>query len=62
VRMAHCLCAFSAARISNVVEAKWREFNLESDVATWIIPRAKMKSRDRHHDHKVILAAEKLNY
>jgi integrase len=56
VRMAHRLCAFSVARIGNVVEADWQEFDLESQVATWIIPRAKMKSRDRHHDHKIVLA------
>jgi len=56
VRMAHRLCAFSVARIGNVVEADWQEFDLESEVATWIIPRAKMKSRDRHHDHKIVLA------
>ncbi len=56
VRMAHRLCALSVARISNVVEAEWEEFDLESDVATWTIPRAKMKSRDRHHDHKIVLA------
>lgn len=55
VRTAHRLLAFSATRISNVVEAEWKEFHLEDDVPQWIIPRAKMKARDRHHDHKVIL-------
>jgi len=54
--MAHRLCAFTAARISNIVEAEWSEFDLESDVTMWTIPRAKMKSRNRHHDHKVVLA------
>jgi integrase len=58
VHTAHRLCAFTAARISNMVEAEWCEFDLGSDVATWVIPRAKMKSRDRQHDHKVILAVE----
>lgn len=57
VRMAHRLCAFTAARISNVVQAEWAEFNLDAAVPTWIIPRAKMKARDRHHDHKIILGA-----
>lgn len=57
VRMAHRLCAFTVARISNIVEAEWAEFDLEADVPTWIIPRRKMKSRDRHHDHKIILCA-----
>jgi integrase len=57
VRMAHRLCAFSCARSGNIVTAEWSEFDLESDVATWIIPRSKMKSRkDRKHDHKIILA------
>lgn len=55
VRMAHRLCAFTVARISNVVEAEWSEFTLEADVPLWIIPRSKMKARDRHHDHKVVL-------
>lgn len=55
VRMAHRLTAFSVARISNVVEAEWPEFHLEADVPAWIIPRAKMKSQDRPHDHKIIL-------
>lgn len=57
VRMAHRLCAFTVARISNVVQADWTEFDLEATVPTWVIPRAKMKSRDRHHDHKIILSA-----
>lgn len=56
VRLAHRLCAFSVARISNVVEAEWAEFDLDSDVAIWTIPRSKMKSQDRHHDHKIVLA------
>lgn len=55
VRMAHRLCAFTAARISNIVEAEWAEFDLEADVPTWSIPRAKMKSQDRPHDHKIVL-------
>ncbi|MGQ0654426.1 MAG: tyrosine-type recombinase/integrase [Betaproteobacteria bacterium] len=55
VRMAHRLCAFTAARISNVVMAEWREFDLDADVPVWIIPRKKMKAQDRAHDHKVIL-------
>lgn len=55
VRMAHRLCAFTAARISNVVEADWSELHLEADVPAWIIPRAKMKSQHRPHDHKIVL-------
>jgi integrase len=59
VHMAHRLCAFApGARISNVVSAEWNEFDLEADVPTWLIPRGKMKARDRHHDHKVILAPQ----
>lgn len=55
VRLAHRLCAFSLMRISNVVGAEWREFDLDAEIPIWIIPRAKMKSQDRQHDHKVIL-------
>lgn len=55
VRMAHKLCAFTGARISNVVEAQWHEFDLSGDTPTWTIPRANMKVRGREHNHKVIL-------
>ena len=57
VRLAHRLCAFSVARISNVVQAEWNEFDLDAVTPTWVIPRDKMKvkSGDRTHDHKVIL-------
>lgn len=55
VRMAHRLCAFSVARISNVVQAEWSEFDLEADVPLWTIPRKKMKAQDRTHDHKIVL-------
>ena len=57
VRLAHRLCAFSMARISNVVEAEWPEFDLDASPPTWVIPRQKMKvkSGDRPHDHKIIL-------
>jgi integrase len=56
VRLAHRLCAFTVARISNIVEADWSEFDLHADVPTWVISRSKMKSRDRLHDHKIILS------
>jgi integrase len=55
VHMAHRLTAFSVARISNIVEAEWPEFHLDAEVPVWIIPRAKMKAKDREHDHKIVL-------
>jgi integrase len=56
VYMAHRLLAFApGARIENVVEAQSREFDLDREVPTWIVPRPQMKARDRHHPHKVIL-------
>jgi integrase len=55
VRTAHRLCAFTVARISNIVEAEWAEFDLDADVPVWVIPRQKMKSQNRHHDHKIVL-------
>lgn len=55
VRLCHRLIAFTAVRISNAVAARWREFNLESSPAMWVIPRAQMKVRGRAHDHKVVL-------
>ncbi|MGQ0658078.1 MAG: hypothetical protein ACT4NU_08305, partial [Chromatiales bacterium] len=58
VRMAHRLCAFTAARISNVVNAEWREFHLDDEQPVWIIPRAKMKVATRDIDHRVPLCPE----
>lgn len=55
VRMAHRLCAFSAARISNVVQAEWSEFDLDAEQPEWVIPRRKLKAKHRHHDHRVFL-------
>ncbi|HEX4332599.1 MAG TPA: integrase arm-type DNA-binding domain-containing protein [Usitatibacter sp.] len=55
VRMAHRLCAFTGLRIGNVVDAEWREFDLDADHPLWLIPRTKMKAKDREHDHKVLL-------
>ncbi|HYO52159.1 tyrosine-type recombinase/integrase [Archangium sp.] len=56
VHMAHRLCAFTAARVGNVISAEWAEFaELDAEVPTWVIPRGKMKAQDRHHDHRVIL-------
>ena len=53
--MAHRLCAFTAARIGNVVNAEWREFHLDDEQPVWIIPRAKMKVATRDIDHRVPL-------
>ncbi|ARO88769.1 hypothetical protein EBAPG3_013880 [Nitrosospira lacus] len=58
VRMAHRLCAFTAARIGNVTNAEWKEFDLESDQPVWSIPRAKMKVTSRFIDHRIPLSAE----
>jgi integrase len=58
VRMAHRLCAFTAARIGNVVNAEWREFHLDDEQPVWIIPREKMKVTTRDIDHRVPLCPE----
>lgn len=58
VHMAHRLCAFTAARIGNVVNAEWREFHLDDEQPVWIIPRAKMKVATRDIDHRVPLCPE----
>ena len=57
VRLAHRLIAFTAVRIGNAIATEWPEFDLESDLPSWTIPRAKMKSRDRTHDHRILLGA-----
>lgn len=58
VRAAHRLLAFSATRISNVVQAEWKEFDLDADIPIWVIPRAKMKDRSRIGDHRIPLGQE----
>lgn len=58
VRMAHRLCAFTAARIGNVVNAEWKEFHLEDEQPVWIIPRKKMKVTTREIDHRIPLSPE----
>ncbi len=58
VRMAHRLIAFTAARISNVVDAEWEEFTLDGESPQWMIPRKKMKAQDRHHDHRILLSPQ----
>lgn len=58
VRMAHRLCAFTSARIGNVVNAEWREFHLDDEQPVWIIPRAKMKVATRDIDHRIPLSPE----
>jgi integrase len=59
VYMAHRLVAFTTMRIGNVVEAQWSEFDLDSDVPVWIIPRDQMKKKDkRFPEHRVPLAPE----
>jgi integrase len=55
VRKAHRLLAFSAVRISNVTQAEWKEFDLDCATPEWVIPRRKMKAKDRTHDHRIIL-------
>jgi integrase len=57
VYLAHRLIAFTAMRISNVVEAEWREFDLEAEQPVWTIPRGKLKKKDPNFpDHRVPLA------
>ena len=58
VRIAHRLCAFSAMRIGNVVEAEWQEFQLDIDTPVWVIPRKKMKVTSRDIDHRIPLSPE----
>jgi integrase len=58
VYMAHRLLAFTAMRISNVVEAQWDQFHLDDDQPMWVIPRSAMKKKDtRFPAHRVPLSA-----
>jgi integrase len=58
VHLAHRLCAFTASRIGNVIDAEWKEFQLEGDQPVWTIPRAKMKVTNRDIDHRIPLCVE----
>jgi integrase len=58
VHMAHRLCAYTASRIGNVVNAEWSEFELAGEHPVWTIPRAKMKVTNRDIDHRIPLGVE----
>jgi integrase len=58
IRMAHRLCAYTAMRIGNIVEAEWKEFDLDSEQPSWTIPRQKMKVQSKSIDHRVPLCKQ----
>ncbi len=58
VRMAHRLCAFTSARIGNIIDAEWKEFHLDADQPIWVIPRGKMKVNSRPIDHRIPLCQQ----
>ena len=47
VRMCHRLVAFTAARISNAVAARWSQFDLDAARPTWTVARTEMKVTGR---------------
>ena len=49
------LCAYSAARIANVVAARWIDLELDSTPAIWTIPRSTMKVQTRANHHRIPL-------
>lgn len=53
----HRLLAFTATRIGTARLAEWAEFDLDSTPPVWTIPRAKMKVKTRHTDHRIPLSA-----
>ena len=56
VRNALFLQLMTAQRTGEVIAAEWSEFDL--DAGTWTIPRAKMKIKDRGHDHVIHLPTQ----
>ena len=52
------LCAFTAARIGNVINAEWKEFDLKNDQPVWSIPRTKMKVTSLPIDHRIPVCPE----
>jgi integrase len=57
VRLAHRVCAFTAQRLGNVVNARWEQFALDGDTPAWTIPRPQMKAKERQFDHTVLLSS-----
>lgn len=55
VRLCLKLTAYTAQRLGNVLEAKWSEFDLDSEIPVWTIRRDRMKVKRRPLDHRVIL-------
>ena len=56
-RMAHRLVAFTFVRSKNLVEAHWKEFDLDGEIPSWTIPRDQMKVRKgRKHNHRILLS------
>lgn len=51
-RRAHLLLVFTGMRVSEVVNAKWSEFDL--DAGTWSIPRERMKRKDEERGPHVV--------
>jgi integrase len=52
ITRAHLLLAFTAQRVSEVVSARWDEFDLDAGI--WSIPRARMKRKDEQRGPHVI--------
>lgn len=46
IKRAHELITFTAQRSGEIVPAKWTEFDLDSDMPTWTIPRSRMKMKE----------------
>ncbi|GAB2872186.1 tyrosine-type recombinase/integrase [Pseudoduganella ginsengisoli] len=59
VYFAHRLCAYTGMRISNVVMATWKQFDLDGEVPVWTIPRDRMKKKKIHlPPHRVPLPSQ----
>jgi integrase len=51
-RRAHLLLVFTAQRISEVVNARWKEFDLED--GNWTIPRERMKQKEEERGTHIV--------
>lgn len=56
VRMALWVLSRTAVRAGELLAAKWHEFDLDGDDPRWTIPRERMKTQSRAHDHAVPLS------
>lgn len=57
-RIASDLLNATLVRIGELTGARWKEFDLDAEQPRWAIPRARMKDKNKDHDHGIPLPVE----